>query len=186
MADVLNGSSAHAHSTLPISSYLDAERRAHEAFAESRRRVYVDQLGLMDQLNAFVTTADGPRGMIVTGESGSGKSALLANWARHHSNRFPTSFVVEHYVGASTSGNSHLGILRHLIAEISNRYPGSEAIPTTASGLEDNFPMWLARAQGATLVIVVDGLDQLEESSRSVSWMPTYLHAGLRVTCEPR
>jgi tetratricopeptide (TPR) repeat protein len=58
---------------------LDREALEHEAFAASRTRVYVRRQATLDRLDAHLQ-GDGPP-LVVLGASGSGKSALLANWA---------------------------------------------------------------------------------------------------------
>jgi tetratricopeptide (TPR) repeat protein len=66
---------------------LDLEAAEHEAFARSRTGVYIgreDYSRAMDQQASL----DGPP-LVVLGESGSGKSALLANWAASWRTRHP-------------------------------------------------------------------------------------------------
>ena len=62
---------------------LDREAAEHEAFARSRLGVYIGRPEYFQQLDAFAQAptqhAQG-LGLVVRGESGSGKSALLANW----------------------------------------------------------------------------------------------------------
>lgn len=57
---------------------LERERMDHEAFARSRASVYIGRQEYFDRLDAHVAD-DGPP-LVVLGESGSGKSALLSNW----------------------------------------------------------------------------------------------------------
>jgi tetratricopeptide (TPR) repeat protein len=57
---------------------LDKEAAEHEAFARSRTGVYVGRPEYLEQLRAH-TEGDGPP-LVVVGESGGGKSALLARW----------------------------------------------------------------------------------------------------------
>src|SRR5207302_2014913 len=60
-------------------SPLDREAMDQEAFAASRARVYIRRQEYFDHLDAHAA-GDGPP-LVVTGESGVGKSSLLANWA---------------------------------------------------------------------------------------------------------
>lgn len=66
----------------PESSQPDPFQReddAQEAFAAQRRRVYIARREPLKSLDAYAS-GDGPP-VVVMGESGMGKSALLANWA---------------------------------------------------------------------------------------------------------
>ena len=61
-----------------IADPLTREARDHEAFAETRRRNYVGRSEYFAALDRFAAGDGGP--LVLLGESGSGKSALLANW----------------------------------------------------------------------------------------------------------
>jgi hypothetical protein len=58
---------------------LDRDAADHETFAESRARVYVGRPEHFSRLEAHAAGRSQP--LVILGESGSGKSALLANWA---------------------------------------------------------------------------------------------------------
>jgi len=57
---------------------LDREARDHEAFAEIRQHTYIGRPDYFEVLDHHVTGEDAP--LVLLGDSGSGKSALLANW----------------------------------------------------------------------------------------------------------
>src|SRR5262249_34106690 len=61
---------------------LDRQAAEHDAFARGRVRVYVERDDDFAALEAHVN-GDGPP-LVLVGESGIGKSALLANWALRH------------------------------------------------------------------------------------------------------
>ena len=68
-------------------SPVERVRRDHEAFAQSRARVYIGRQAYMDRLEEHVALTDPP--LVVLGESGGGKSALLANWALRYRQQHP-------------------------------------------------------------------------------------------------
>jgi nephrocystin-3 len=181
MADVAHGSSAGSTAQFPGSSYLDVERRAHEAFAESRRKVYVEQPELLKRLDRFAADVDLPRGLIVTGESGSGKSALLSNWSFAYRRRHADAIVVEHYVGQSNSGRNHLDVIWHLLREIQSQTQHREQLPSYGDELDEELPRWLGLVQNRTLLVVIDGVDQLDDAQEMVSWIPEYIPSCARV-----
>jgi nephrocystin-3 len=61
------------------SSPLERERMDHEAVARSRAKVYIGRQEYFDRLDSHVAGDGSP--LLVLGESGCGKSALLSNWA---------------------------------------------------------------------------------------------------------
>ncbi len=71
----------------------------HEGFARSRARVYIGRPGAFDALDAHVEHEGPP--LIVVGESGLGKSALLSNWALGYRERHPDDCVLMHFIGAT-------------------------------------------------------------------------------------
>jgi nephrocystin-3 len=73
---------------------LEREAAEHEAFARSRARVYVERSTLFAALDAHVASHGPP--LVVLGESGGGKSALLANWVKRLRERDDAPFVIEY------------------------------------------------------------------------------------------
>lgn len=57
---------------------LDRLAIDHEVFAQSRSMVYIGMQEYYDRLNAHIEGKSQP--LVIIGESGSGKSALIANW----------------------------------------------------------------------------------------------------------
>lgn len=166
-------------------SSLDVERRGHRAFADNLTRVYVDQAGLIDRLDRFVA-ADGDRALIVTGESGSGKSSLLANWAARRRQAEPAAFLIEHYIGAASVGAGHVELIRRIMGEIKQRYGLDEDLPVSSESIEEDFPLWLAKVHGECLTLVIDALDQLPHTSHSCDWIPPYVPSDIIVVASTR
>ncbi len=62
---------------------LERELRDHKGFAEMRTRVHVGAAPYIKMLDEYVfgrDSADNCKPIVVCGDSGGGKSALLANW----------------------------------------------------------------------------------------------------------
>ena len=88
---------------------LDREAAEHEIFASSRAvvevrpgeksGVYIGRREYFDRLDAHAA-GDG-RPLTVLGESGSGKTALLANWVKGYRAGHPDELVIQHFIGAT-------------------------------------------------------------------------------------
>lgn len=76
---------------------LDREAADLEAFAQSRARVYIGRQEYFDRLDAHMMSQDPP--LVVLGESGIGKSALLANWFIRYRDHHSDEFTVLHFIG---------------------------------------------------------------------------------------
>lgn len=156
---------------------LAHERMAHEAHAKNKLFACIDRPAHLAALNAFAARAehDG-KGLVVTGESGGGKTALLAAWARDWATSHPGDFLFQHYFGATPDSASPTGFLRRLLGELKNRFGIADDIPTTPEKLRDAFPDWLAQSAGmGRIVLVLDGLNQVDggDPDRRLNFLPS-------------
>jgi nephrocystin-3 len=161
---------------------LDREAAEHEAFALSRARVYIDRQDDFDRLDAHVQS-DGPP-LVLLGESGVGKSALLANWAQRYRQAHPEAFLFLHFIGSTPQSADYVALLGRLLGEMKRRYHLPEELPATPEKLREALPLWLARvASKGRLILVLDALNQLEDRDNApdLGWLPTYFPPNVRV-----
>lgn len=163
---------------------LEEERARHRTFAASRRHAYIANAANLTRLNNFATSnEDGVKRsvLLIHGESGSGKSALVAHWAAQYQRRNPEAFVVEHYVGISTGNSDHLGIILHVMMEIKERLGLDRELPVKPDEIEGEFPDWLAAIRTTPMVLVIDGVNQLQGVAASFFWLPKRIPSVMRV-----
>ncbi len=151
---------------------LERERTAHRAYANSLLGHFVGRKEELGWLDAFVHSAE--RHLVVTGESGMGKSALLARWCRQHEESDDFNLVY-HFVGNSLGSSSYEGILHHLCDEIYNRY-GIEKEADRKEKPEDEAQRLVAEVmrREKPLVVVIDGINQLSapKDEKLLLWLP--------------
>ncbi|MEA2637313.1 MAG: hypothetical protein QOE18_370, partial [Chloroflexota bacterium] len=155
---------------------LDREAASHQAFAIARSRVFVGRQHDLERLDAHAT-GDGPP-LVVVGESGLGKSALLANWALRLRAASPDLFVFTHFVGASSESTDWAALARRLINVLNRRYRLSVEVPKHAAALRGAIASALRMAAAMhRLVIVIDGLNQLDDQDQApdLVWLPSDL-----------
>ncbi|TFH54347.1 MAG: DUF4062 domain-containing protein, partial [Methanothrix sp.] len=174
------------------------EERDHDAYAKSRRtEFYVGRDAYFDRLNTFARDGDEGCGLTVLGESGGGKSALLANWLARWRQANPNDFIFQHYIGSSPMSAGHLSLMRRLMVAIirwcddngTQGSPEEEKIPAQAEEIVKVFPEYLdrltvhAKQKGVRAVLVFDALNQLEdrERGRLLAWLPYRLPGDLRL-----
>ena len=181
-------------------SPLERERLDHDGFARSRASVYIGRPEYFDRLDAHVASNGPP--LVVLGESGSGKSALLANWALRYQEQHPNDFLLLHFVGASPSTANALAILRRIMLELKQRFVLPEDLPTQPDKIREALPDWLANAaaqaawpsrptphpiQGrpatGKIVLVLDALNQVEDidNAPDLGWLPRVFPQNCRV-----
>jgi len=157
---------------------LAQERLAHEAHAKNKLFACIDRPAHLAAVDAFAAPAehDG-KGLVVTGESGGGKTALLAAWARDWARNHPDDFLCQHYFGATPDSASPEGFLRRLLGELKDRFGIVEEIPANSEKLREALPLWLAQTVGkARIVLVLDGLNQVQggEPDRRLGFLPRH------------
>ncbi|OGG49226.1 MAG: hypothetical protein A3F84_23950 [Candidatus Handelsmanbacteria bacterium RIFCSPLOWO2_12_FULL_64_10] len=187
---------------------LDREVAEHEAFAASRARVYIGRQDYFDRLNAH-TQGDGPP-LVLLGESGSGKSALLANWVMQFRANPPTerppekvslwkrltgrrqppsppqekSLVLMHFIGATPQSADWAAMLRRIMGEFKRRFDIQQEIPDQPDALRAAFAnsLHMVAAKGR-VVLILDGLNQLEDRDQApdLVWLPPEIPANVRL-----
>jgi len=163
---------------------LTREASDHETFAETRRRTYIGRPDYFETLDRHAAGDGAP--LVLLGDSGSGKSALLANWLDHWREAHPSDFIFQHYIGGPPGGAGHWQLMTRLIAEIKRWSGDSDEAPRSHSDLLRDFPLWLAKARlkaernGMRFILVLDALNQLEdhEHARLLGWLPSHPFTG--------
>ncbi|MEW6533590.1 MAG: tetratricopeptide repeat protein [Thermodesulfobacteriota bacterium] len=162
---------------------LDQEAAEHEAFAQSRAKVYIAREEYYQRLDEHVAAEEGPQ-LCLIGESGGGKSALLANWASRYREAHPDAFLIMHFIGSSPGSTDYAAIIRRIMGEIKRRYDVPDEIPAAPDKIKEAFPFWLAIASAkGGLLLVLDGLNQLEDRDYAphLGWLPDYNPPKVRI-----
>ena len=178
----------------------DVERDALADFSEDRARDFIGRSKLLAEIEALLASRAGEGaswGICVTGEAGSGKSALFATLhqgltgvekdantrrsdeqrALHVRLRCIDALVLAHAAGASPRAPSVGDMLRRWIGELASFLGVDHGLPDNAGADEVDaaFASLLGRAAMQRRVIVlVDALDQFEPTPRGrfVTWLP--------------
>jgi nephrocystin-3 len=161
---------------------LDQEAARHEAYARNRRLAFVGREELLRRLDEHAAAQRGP--LVLTGEPGCGKSALLAEWVARWSAGRPDEFFIQHYIGSTPDSADWQGLVRRILGVLNRVLAISDEIPVQAAALRGALGEWAAKAAGARrVVLVLDAVNQLAEdgAARQLSWLPTVFPANFRV-----
>lgn len=172
--------------TVPVTELADplaAERGYHEQFMESRLRVYVGRESLQQDLTTFANNAD-DKPALVTGPSGSGKSAALAKFAHDFAAAHPDVLVISHFIGASPGSTALRQTLLRLCSELKSACEFTEDVPPDTNGLISTFRSFVGQVPADRRVLfVIDALNQFDESdnAQQMYWLPWQFPAHFRV-----
>ena len=168
---------------------LGRERSIQRAFMNSRHRFYVRKQEDFDRLNEFLRNDE--HHLVVTGASGMGKSALIANWLKELEKQKDCPYnIIYHFVGNTFGGNSREEILQHLSDEMFDLYDGLEVQLGNNESPEEKAQRYMTEAvqKGKPMLIVIDGINQITErdNAKLLNWLPQspekvkYLFSTLR------
>lgn len=152
-------------------SQLEKERQAQRSFVMSRTEVYIPNKAHYATLDKWLNGKE--QQLVVTGESGMGKSALIANWLMTHIDDKDRKFIF-HFIGNGGEDGNKDAILARLTREIRDQYD----LPTPANEKGDAKTICenvLAQISGQMpLVIVLDAVNQLQEANnqKELTWLP--------------
>jgi tetratricopeptide (TPR) repeat protein len=170
-------------------SPLQSERFRQAAFAKQLRRIYLASPEYSAELDKYVNGANSgdEKPLVVVGVAGSGKSALLANWAADHKQRHPEDIVITHYIGSTPSSTLYFAILARILRELAElAHLDSPQLPSEPESIIEQFApriSELVRKIPERVVIVIDALDSLDEreSAKELTWLPYTFPARVRV-----
>lgn len=173
----------HTHATSNVNE-------AHRRFAEDRASLFVGRAAEVSRITNYARTycaasdVEGVRSpLIIIGEGGTGKSALLAECARRLESKNEQSIVVTRFIGAVPGSESLASLLSELAQTISTAYgQTSDASATNFDAASHSFLHVLNFATTERpLVLVIDALDQLAASDQLylLDWLPDSLPAAV-------
>lgn len=161
-------------------SALELERLAQRSFLRSRCQTYIRKETDFKALDDFLNDRE-ERYLVITGESGMGKSSLVANWLHDHE-KDDSHHTIYHFVGNSGAEGDYNRILTRLADEICDLYgiqkPDGRLMEQDGGGPDKILQNLLIRiAGGKPLLIVLDGINQLADDgsgeAKLLNWLPS-------------
>ena len=163
---------------------LEKEIESHQAFGRDRARLFVGRADLLKRTLAYLSSSD-PHPFAIWGQSGTGKSALLARAIELARQQNPRAQVVCRFIGATPESSNCRALLEGLCREISRIVGAAEAtVPAGFAELVRDLPARLALLPpGKQLILFLDALDQLAEDddARGLAWLPAALPSGVHL-----
>jgi len=157
----------------------------HETFAKSRFGIYIGGEKYFETLDKHAKN-DGPP-LVIIGESGSGKSALLSNWAMDYREKHPEELFIMHFIGATADATDWVKMLRRIMGELKRKFDIPGEIPEKLDKPDElrlAFANWLNMASvKGRVIIIIDALNQLEDvdGAPDLVWLPPVIPPNIRI-----
>lgn len=167
---------------------FEREERQHASYRRSRLGVYLGGKRSINQLKHWIDA--GHQKILITGESGAGKSALIANWIEVHRQNHPEDVVFAHHLGCSNDASAIRSLLARLIDTAKQQLPEvygySLSVPQdwwelVAKAVEalQSLGRW-AQQNNHRWIWVLDGLDRLTpDDQKALPWLPITIPEGV-------
>jgi len=179
-------------------SFLDSERFKHNMFAKGKKQIYLANEQLFIELDKHLSKDSRiSLPVVVLGDPGVGKSALLANWSQRYSDHHPEDIVVQMYIGCSLAATTYVGLLYRVMLEVADvlELPNIEIPdPENITVIVPEFSRWIERVMSTEgkhrkLVIIMDGLSALDrrDNAMDLVWLPLSFSKNVKVivSCSP-
>lgn len=165
---------------------------SHTCFLENRCGTYIGGEKYLSKLDKYINDEDVSQPLTVTGEPGSGKSALLATWAKKHMAENTGDILFYHFVGCEPKSSTRTNLLLRLVENMhllltSKEYDGSIVLDEKEllATFEDLLSKKLESEEhrNKRLIIIVDRINQMRSSrtSKRLFWLPKILPKRMRV-----
>jgi hypothetical protein len=160
-----------------------SEADLHEKFASDSVRLFRGRGSALKTIEQYLLGATRSP-LVIHGESGSGKSALMAAAFRQTATSVPNQSVVTRFIGSTTSSSGGVSLLRSICLEIAERNGHPQVFSLDFSELVSAFHKELLTVpSGKKLILFVDGLNQLQPQDPALTqpWIPAELLPNCRV-----
>ncbi len=188
--ELLNDLKAAIDEDFPLESLSrrEKDREANIAFAENLASAELPQGEYFVKLESCVARKS-EQPVVVTAPSGGGKGQLVASWFLDHHE--PRGFQLIHFVGNNSRGHSFVRMMTRIMLELQLHFGWhSFPIPADLDDLVHEFSAWVSKTAAVAgkkgqVLLVLDGIDQLEESVSDLRWLPKKLPANFKIvlTC---
>lgn len=164
-----------------VPSPLERQRDAHAAFRFHRLQNFLPRLDMRSHLLASIERHIavpylGP--ILVSGPSGQGKSALMADLAQHLERVRPNWLVLDHYTGADDANNLESWVRRIMETLHPSIAHLVEGIPETPKGQKEALCSWISMtcrereqdggrpSESSKLILILDAIDQNSDGGK--------------------
>ncbi len=162
---------------------VEKNKYDQEIFAMNRAKYFVGREDYLKELDAYIQNGGAP--MVLSGQSGSGKSAILSHWATEYKKQEVQKMpLVMHFVGSGREMVDTVTLMKKIILELSRTFDIKVPLSNNLNELIESFTTSLElAAKKNDVILLIDALDQLGELSEvnSLFWFPNRIPFNMRL-----
>lgn len=155
------------------------------AFIQEKIRGFVGRQRYLQSLEKFAQTENYPNYLGIHAVAGTGKSALLARFIEQWKKQHADIPVIAHFMGMSGNSRQVAMLLQWVALQLQQHQILTEPLVSDPGQLRQQVRQALEQCQ-RRLILVVDGLDEMEPAGHNLLWLPRQLPAGVRVILSTR
>lgn len=159
--------------------------RALAEIVEQKSRGFVGRKSQLDRLLEFAAQSDGGNYLMIYAVAGTGKSALAAKFIQEWRSTRPDVPAVCHFLGMSGVSRHVREILIHLAEQLKETGVIEGEIEADPVDLRSQVRSALEKCR-RKLVVIVDGLDEVEPDGHDLLWLPRNIPPQVRVIVTTR
>ncbi len=163
---------------------LAREVEEHKRFAKERRENFTGRKEILTRIEDYVLN-ENDHPLVVYGDSGSGKSALMAQIAKIISEINSSANIIIRFFGITPNSSNCRDLLENVVHQIYRVYGKEESnVPFIYKELNFEFKNILSIArEHQPLIIILDALDQISsfDEGQNLTWLPFTLPNYVRI-----
>ena len=177
---------------VPKTDPLELEAARHASYRADRTGLYLGGETYIQQLQRWISA--GEQRILITGESGAGKSALISNWVAAHESSQPDDVIFCHHLGSSNDASALRPLLARMIDSASTLLVDADELSEPLKVPQDWWELvsevtntlsrlstWAIRHQ-RRWIWVLDGLDKLDlDDQQALPWLPLVMPKGVHL-----
>jgi hypothetical protein len=172
---------------------ISHEIKLHSEFKEKLTEHFCGRVDILTTLETYLNNHAEKRILAMIGDSGSGKSSVMAKAIQEAGNHFKDALIVYRFIGTSSRSSNIISLLQSVCEQIAVAYgskmetlagEGKEKSLYDLNGLSEILKKSLALStEQKPILLFLDALDQLSDSdnARSLYWLPRELNLHTRM-----